>query len=101
MKNKKSNFTISLDEKLKQRIQYLRKIQKAKNKDLYSEIEKQLLKYITEEEITAGIEKNDYNKKALCPECNHFLRVVKTSKNNFIGCSNFPKCKYTASLKLL
>ena len=35
---------------------------------------------------------------AMCPECGHPLVYKKSRKGErFIGCSNFPSCRYTAS----
>lgn len=34
-----------------------------------------------------------------CPNCNHELKIRNSKTGNeFIGCSNYPKCKYTESL---
>lgn len=98
-KVKKSNFTISINDNLKDRIQYLRKIYKSKNNDLYLDIEKLLFKYIEEKEKRVGVDSQDHKKIALCPKCNCQLRIVKTKTVDFIGCTNYPKCKYTASIK--
>ena len=38
---------------------------------------------------------NELVNKMICPKCGNQL-VKKTGKyGTFIGCSNFPKCKYT------
>ncbi|MCX7706208.1 MAG: type I DNA topoisomerase [bacterium] len=47
----------------------------------------------TETKITP--EKIDKN----CPECGHTLVVRKSKYGKFIGCSNFPKCRYTEKVK--
>ena len=40
-------------------------------------------------------EKKELANNMICPKCGNKL-VEKTGKyGNFIGCSNFPKCKYT------
>lgn len=37
-----------------------------------------------------------------CPMCGHFLIVRENSqKYRFIGCTNYPKCPFTTSEKLL
>ena len=48
------------------------------------------------------IEKADYNN--MCPRCNRelILRTAKkgtNTKKQFYGCRNYPKCKYTTSMK--
>lgn len=41
---------------------------------------------------------NELVNKMICPKCGNQL-VKKTGKyGTFIGCSNFPKCKYTKKL---
>ncbi|MFT4363798.1 topoisomerase DNA-binding C4 zinc finger domain-containing protein [Staphylococcus aureus] len=40
----------------------------------------------------------DFSNNEKCPRCNHEL-VVRTSKNGqFLGCSNYPNCKYTRNI---
>ncbi|MGI2270001.1 topoisomerase DNA-binding C4 zinc finger domain-containing protein [Staphylococcus cohnii] len=40
----------------------------------------------------------DYTNNEKCPRCNSEL-VVRTGKNGqFLGCSNYPNCKYTKSI---
>lgn len=35
----------------------------------------------------------------VCPNCNHHLRIRRNSSGGeFIGCSNYPDCKYTESI---
>ena len=35
----------------------------------------------------------------ICPKCNHLLLLRKNKTNTkFLGCSNYPNCKYTKSL---
>lgn len=38
--------------------------------------------------------------KHICPRCNGNLVQRKGSKGAFLGCSNFPSCRYTAELSL-
>ncbi|MGL5630404.1 MAG: type I DNA topoisomerase [Mycoplasmoidaceae bacterium] len=47
--------------------------------------------------------KQDEKIGKFCPECNHELvyKHSKKSKEKFIGCSNFPSCKYLESLRKL
>lgn len=30
-----------------------------------------------------------------CPECGHYLVLRKGKYGKFIGCSNYPRCRYT------
>lgn len=46
-----------------------------------------------EQEVAAEI-------KDPCPECSHPLGVKQSRFGSFIGCSNYPKCKYTKSIKI-
>ena len=48
------------------------------------------------DEITKSFINADLNVGRNCPKCNHPLvyRFSKISKKQFIGCSNYPKCKY-------
>lgn len=40
----------------------------------------------------------DFSNNEKCPRCNHEL-VVRTGKNGqFLGCSNYPNCKYTKNI---
>ncbi len=34
-----------------------------------------------------------------CPRCGHKLVVRKSARGEFLGCSSFPKCRYTSDLK--
>ncbi len=35
-----------------------------------------------------------------CPECGHALEAKQSRFGSFIGCSNYPKCKFTKSIKI-
>ena len=37
------------------------------------------------------------NKKLLCPKCGGTLKLINGKYGEFYGCSNYPKCRYTAS----
>ena len=39
--------------------------------------------------------KNRFESDAVCPKCGGQLVVRKGTKGAFIGCNNFPKCRYT------
>jgi ssDNA-binding Zn-finger/Zn-ribbon topoisomerase 1 len=40
--------------------------------------------------------------KLKCVRCNGYVveRINKSTKEKFYGCSNFPKCKFSRSIKL-
>lgn len=46
---------------------------------------------------TLSIQKTD-NEKSICPRCGNKLVKRKGSKGDFVGCSSFPKCRYTTDL---
>lgn len=63
------------------------------------------IELIDSDRLLSLIKFNQKNKKAieqgesLCPKCNGRL-VKKTGRyGNFLGCENFPKCKYTEKIK--
>lgn len=31
----------------------------------------------------------------ICPDCNNKLEIKKGKYGEFVGCSNFPKCRFT------
>ncbi len=36
-----------------------------------------------------------------CPDCNEgYMRVIKGEYGKFLGCSNYPNCKFTKSIKV-
>ena len=42
------------------------------------------------------LQKNGVNKK--CPKCGHDLVLRTSVYGKFIGCSNYPKCRYTEKI---
>ena len=48
--------------------------------------------------LPSSIEKNNFIENDICPNCNNTL-VTRKNKNGdkFIGCSNYPQCKFTHS----
>ena len=48
------------------------------------------------DEISKKFVNNNLNVGRKCPQCGHQLvyRFSKITKKQFIGCSNYPKCKY-------
>lgn len=55
-----------------------------------------LVKQKFEEEINAVRKKYDPN---VCPECGGTLREKSGQFGNFMGCSNYPRCRYTRKIK--
>ncbi|MFZ9035338.1 MAG: type I DNA topoisomerase [Francisellaceae bacterium] len=53
------------------------------------------------EKIDASVQKSDVTHEALdedCPECGHKLSIRLGRAGRFIGCTNYPECKYTRPL---
>ncbi|WP_456418897.1 DNA topoisomerase I [Methanocaldococcus infernus] len=94
-----------VDEKLTRELEEkLENIQMKKiNKDLVLEEAKkrliEVLKKFKEKEVEIG--KNLTNKEVVgtCPRCGSPLVVKEGKYGKFIGCTNFPKCKFTKSLE--
>ncbi len=52
-------------------------------------------------QVNESVRKKDVTHEALnedCPECNHKLSIMLGKSGRFIGCTNYPQCKYTRSL---
>jgi len=52
-------------------------------------------------EIDSSVKKSDVTNTALdedCPECSHKLSIRLGKNGRFIGCTNYPECKYTIAL---
>ena len=52
-------------------------------------------------DIDASVKKSDVTQEALdedCPECGHKLSIRLGRTGRFIGCTNYPECKYTRAL---
>lgn len=98
MSNEKKQFSLTLDKDITERLQHLRKVSAVKGKDAYQELSFVVLKWLVEKEKNLKIEKNDYKNANICPECASKLSIRKGKAGDFIGCSSFPKCKYTKSI---
>lgn len=104
MKNRNQNqetktFSISLQEETVNRIQHVRKISAQKNIDAYKSLDYTIFKWLIDQEKKLGISKSEHKTTIFCPKCNGKLHIVKTAKADFLGCTNYPKCHYTKSLK--
>lgn len=42
---------------------------------------------------------SDYHNNMICPKCGSRLIIRNGSHGKFIGCQNFPRCKYTRNIK--
>jgi DNA topoisomerase-1 len=70
-------------------------------RDMYShltanreQIVRKMAGTITDEQIVA----DKKNLIGQCPECDRLLRIVKTDKGRFVGCSGYPDCRNTYPL---
>jgi DNA topoisomerase-1 len=70
-------------------------------RDMYShlvtnkeQIVRKMAGTITDEQVAAD-KKNFIGQ---CPECDRLLRIVKTDKGRFVGCSGYPDCRKTYPL---
>lgn len=60
-----------------------------------------LVKWINsiKSETTPSLARKENTKNKKCPNCNHELKIRHSKTGNeFVGCSNYPNCKYTESL---
>lgn len=54
------------------------------------------------EEIGETVKRSDVTQEKLdekCPECDHELSIRLGRRGKFIGCTNFPECKYTRNIE--
>lgn len=95
----KKTFTISLKEDTVDRIRYVRKIAETKNVDAYRDLDYVIFKWLLEQEKKYNIVQNEHKETMFCPKCKSKLRIIHSERGDFIGCSSYPKCKYTKTLK--
>lgn len=99
-KNKETKtFSITLQKETANRIQYVRKIAEKKGVDAYKELDLAIFHWLIEQEKKYGITRNEYKSTIFCPECGGKMHIVKTPKAEFLGCTNYPKCKHTQNVK--
>ncbi len=70
-------------------------------KQMYGQLEKNRDKMVTQlagtmEEEAVNVPEKD--RLGSCPECGRTLRIVRTEKGRFAGCSGYPTCKNTYPL---
>lgn len=95
----KKSFSITMIEDTVDRLRHVRKVAEQKNQDAYRDLDYTIYKWLLEQEKKLGIDKNDHKTTMFCPECKSKLRIVHSASGDFIGCSSFPKCKYSKNLK--
>lgn len=98
-KKENATFSITLQKETIDRIRFVRKVASNQGKDAYKELDLTIFKWLLEQEDKYNISRNDHKSTMFCPECNSNLKIVHSQKGDFIGCSGFPKCRYTKSLK--
>lgn len=98
-KKENGTFSITLQKETIERIRFIRKIANNNNDDAYKNLDLTIFKWLLEQEKKYGVRKDDHKSTMFCPECNSKLRIVHTKSGDFIGCSGFPKCKYSKNLK--
>lgn len=95
----KKSFSISLKEETVERIRHVRKVASQRNVDAYKDLDYTIFQWLLEQEKKYNIGRNDHKETMFCPKCNSKLRIVHSGNGDFIGCSSFPKCKYSKNLK--
>lgn len=98
-KKETKSFAITLQKETVERIRHVKKIADLKGDSAYKSLDNHIFKWLIEQEKTYDIGRTDYKTTLFCPKCKHNLKIVSASSGNFLGCSDFPKCKYTQSLK--
>ncbi|MNL48932.1 Helicase IV [compost metagenome] len=53
-----------------------------------------------DELIADGLGSHSGRSNQLCPECSGILMERKGKETNFLGCSNYPSCRYTNRIKI-
>lgn len=99
---------------LKQNINQIQKVIQGYNQTIFNESELSSLAYkIQSEDVTTNettkehikyikskVNNNTLKIKSnICPKCGGSLVKRKGKYGEFLGCSNFPKCRYTSVLK--
>lgn len=97
-KIEKKQFSITLNKELVDRIHHIKKISNIKGYDAYKSLDSAINNWVAQQEKDLNISEKDHKNISICPECASKLRICEGKKGKFIGCSSFPKCKYTASL---
>lgn len=98
-KRETKTFSITLNKETTNRIRHLRKIAESVGDDAYKSLDGAIFKWLLEQEKHYKINKDDHKKTNLCPDClTGYLQKRNGSKGEFLGCSNYPKCKYTQNL---
>jgi len=68
----------------------------------FKKIEKQIDKFESNfnlKELELNLKGLSYEKLIVCPQCGGNLRIANGRYGEFLGCSNYPRCKYTRNLR--
>ena len=68
----------------------------------FKKIEKQIDEFESKlnfKELELNLKGLSYEKLIACPQCSGNLRIVNGRYGEFLGCSNYPHCKYTRNLR--
>lgn len=98
-KKEKTGFSITLQKETVERIRHVRKVAQMKGHDAYRDLDRTIFKWLLEQEKKYEIGRNDHKTTMFCPQCKSNLKIVHTKNGDFIGCTGYPKCNYTKSLK--
>lgn len=93
MKRKKKAYTINLDYFLAKRLQAIKSIKKG-DVDIGYELYLPILEKVKELEKKYKINSDCWKYIKNCDQCNDGKLVLrKGQKGDFLGCTNYPKCK--------
>ena len=99
MSRKKKSYTVSLDYYLVKRLQAIKSIKKGEV-DIGFELYLPILNKIKELEGKYNISSECWKYIKNCDKCNDGKLVLRKGKSgDFLGCTNYPKCKKTEKLK--
>jgi phosphopantothenoylcysteine synthetase/decarboxylase len=93
--------SITLSKPLSERLAFVRKITKNQS-DLQQQISNAIEAVVAVNEQRANVQKDDWQSAKTCPSCSYgVLRLRRprdTSKQPFMGCSSYPKCRHTEEI---
>tara|TARA_Y100000310_G_scaffold196471_1_gene196536 strand:+ start:2954 stop:3271 length:318 start_codon:yes stop_codon:yes gene_type:complete len=101
--NGTKSVNITVDKSLSERLSLIRKF-KGRCPEFAEELEKSLLSVVAEFEKKLKLESDTWLTARKCPECSSGMLIKRTSRKGspprqFMGCSNFPKCTHSESIK--
>lgn len=103
--NRKKSTSLTVSKGLAERLSFIRKF-KHRAEDLEQVIEQSLLEAVSKIESKLNLSENLWKTASKCPLCSSGVLFEKknTRKPNsrtFIGCSRYPSCKHTESVKVI